>query len=116
MGRITTHILDTAKGQPAAGIHIELFRLTSPDQAVASAISNADGRCDQPLLQGDDLATGEYQLIFHAGDYLNDTTVSENKARFLNDIVIQFGVGDAGQHYHVPLLLSPFGYSTYRGS
>lgn len=116
MGRITTHILDTAKGHPAAGVRIELFRLPATDQPIASTTSNTDGRCDNPLLEGDALTSGEYQLVFYTGDYLRKTTASEVEPRFLSDIVIRFGAGDPDQHYHVPLLLSPFGYSTYKGS
>lgn len=116
MGRITTHVLDTANGQPAAGIPIELFRVSAPDQPIASATTNADGRCDTPLLEGGALTTGEYQLVFHAGEYLNKTAVPDAEPRFLNQVVIRFGVNNSEQHYHVPLLLSPFGYSTYRGS
>jgi len=116
MGRITTHVLDTAKGHPAAGILIELFRVSAPEQLIASATTNADGRCGAPLLEGDALTAGEYQLVFHAGEYLNTAAVSDAEPRFLNQIVIRFGVSNTEQHYHVPLLLSPFGYSTYRGS
>lgn len=116
MGRITTHVLDTANGKPAAGILIELFRVSGPASPIASATTNTDGRCDKPLLDGDELTADEYQLVFHAGDYLNQSTAPDAEPRFLNQIVIRFGISNPKQHYHVPLLLSPFGYSTYRGS
>jgi 5-hydroxyisourate hydrolase len=117
MGRLTTHVLDTATGKPAAGLRIELFRLEGGNAtSVTAAETNADGRCDAPLLEGDSFATGRYQLVFHAGAYLDALGVDLPAPKFLDEVVIRFGISEAGQHYHVPLLLSPFGYSTYRGS
>jgi len=117
MGRLTTHVLDTSAGRPAAGVRIELFRTGDQKLRLAEAISNDDGRVESPLLEGDEFCAGEYELVFHAGDYFaRSEPVSHSKQRFLDQVVIRFGVDDASEHYHVPLLLSPFAYSTYRGS
>ena len=117
MGYLTTHVLDTAEGRPGQGIRIEVFRLEGESRTrLKDIVTNADGRCDAPLLEGDDFATGEYELLFHAGDYLRARGIAAPEPRFLDVIPLRFGVADAGQHYHVPLLLSPYGYSTYRGS
>lgn len=117
MGYLTTHVLDTAQGRPGQGIRIEVFRLAGETRTrLKEVVTNADGRCDAPLLEGDDFATGEYELLFHAGDYLRARGIEAEEPRFLDVIPLRFGVADAGQHYHVPLLLSPYGYSTYRGS
>lgn len=115
-GYLTTHVLDTACGCPAAGMTIELFRLT-PDarQLITTLITNLDGRTDSPILPEDQFAPGEYELVFHAGAYLDKTTPSRDTRRFLDVIPIRFGMAEMS-HYHVPLLLSPHGYSTYRGS
>ena len=114
-GRLTTHVLDIANGCPGAGIRIDLFR-TGQDDAIMSTITNADGRCETPLLEAETFIYGEYELIFHAGAYFNEKGQEDGEHRFLDRIVIRFGINDQDQHYHVPLLLSPFGYSTYRGS
>jgi 5-hydroxyisourate hydrolase len=115
-GRLTTHVLDTARGKPAAGITIALYRVTgNSHRKIAETVTNADGRTDAPLLQDAGLTEGHYELIFFAGDYLRATGQGDG-ILFLDQIPIRFGVPDASQHYHVPLLLSPFGYSTYRGS
>ncbi len=116
MGRLTTHVLDTARGRPAAGVRITLFRLDVDRLAVAETTTNADGRSDAPLLAGADLVAGRYELLFHAGDYLRRSGQAGDGLMFLDEIPIRFGVPDASQHYHVPLLLSPFSYATYRGS
>jgi 5-hydroxyisourate hydrolase len=113
VARLSTHVLDTAAGKPAAGIRVELFRL-DPRTPVASALTNADGRTDQPLLSGALIPAGVYELVFAAGDYLRARGVAE--PLFLDEIIVRFGVFDGGGNYHVPLLLSPFGYTTYRGS
>jgi 5-hydroxyisourate hydrolase len=115
MGRLTTHVLDTAKGRPAAGLAIELFRLGSGEERVTQATTNADGRVDRPLLEGADFVPGVYELRFHAGDYLRGGGQPPYPL-FLDVIPIRFGIASADEHYHVPLLLSPYGYSTYRGS
>ncbi|MEC9482927.1 MAG: hydroxyisourate hydrolase [Halomonas sp.] len=117
MGRLTTHVLDTARGCPGHGLRIEIFRIEGGRHArLGEVTTNDDGRCDAPLLEGDDFTAGEYELLFHVGDYLTAQGVSGESPRFLERIPLRFGVADTGQHYHVPLLLSPYGYSTYRGS
>ena len=116
-GYLTTHVLDTARGCPAAGMVVELYRLTAGGRAVlARMVTNADGRTDGPILPKGDFAAGRHELIFHAGDYLDATGAAPESPRFLDQIPIRFGISDDSAHYHVPLLLSPFGYSTYRGS
>ena len=114
-GRLTTHVLDIANGCPGAGIRIDLFRV-GQDDAITSTITNADGRCETPLLEGETFIHGEYELVFHAGAYFNEKGQEDGEHRFLDRVVIRFGINNQDQHYHVPLLLSPFGYSTYRGS
>jgi 5-hydroxyisourate hydrolase len=116
MGRLTTHVLDTSAGQPAGGIRIELFRLDTDRNLLLEVTCNRDGRPDAPLLEGDDFSTGEYELVFHAGDYFGRLGLEDRQPRFLDQVVVRFGVADPSEHFHVPLLLSPFGYSTYRGS
>ena len=116
MGVLTTHVLDTASGKPAAGVRIELFRADDRQARLASAVTNADGRCDEPLLTGAEFRRGEYELVFHAGAYFAASGVEQPEPRFLDRVVIRFGIADDSQHYHVPLLISPFAYSTYRGS
>ena len=114
-GQLTTHVLDTACGRPAAGLRIELRR--TDDEAVAplSFTTNADGRVDTPLLTGDALHAGTYELRFHAGDYFRGIQ-NPDAGTFLDVIPIVFRVTDPSQHHHVPLLVSPWSYSTYRGS
>jgi 5-hydroxyisourate hydrolase len=115
MGRLTTHVLDTATGKPAAGLRIELYRLGG-ESPLRIIHTNADGRADGPILEGDAFTAGHYELRFHAGDYLRAAGVKLPEPAFLDVIPIRFGIADATAHYHVPLLLSPYGYSTYRGS
>ena len=115
-GYLTTHVLDTARGCPAEGLRIELFRLEGGAPVyLRSLVTNADGRTDSPILPEDEFRVGEYELVFHAGDYLDRTGAPPESPRFLDRVPIRFGMSEA-THYHVPLLLSPFGYSTYRGS
>lgn len=116
MGALTTHVLDTSAGKPGAGMRVELYRAGPGRQHVLTTNTNADGRCAQPLLQGDALEAGEYELVFHAGEYFSRQGIALPEPPFLGQVVIRFGVADVAQHYHVPLLLSPWGYSTYRGS
>lgn len=117
MGRLSTHVLDTALGRPARGVRIALYRLEGEARVRLMEVeTNADGRTDAPLLTGEALEAGSYELVFHAGDYLRATGQAGAGVLFLDQIPIRFGVPDAAQHYHVPLLISPFAYSTYRGS
>ena len=115
MGRLTTHVLDTALGRPASGLAIDLLRLDTGDSLLASVRTNSDGRVDGPLLEGAAFTPGTYELRFHAGDYLRNN-FKLLAPTFLDLIPIRFGIASADEHYHVPLLLSPYGYSTYRGS
>lgn len=111
--KLTTHVLDTALGIPAKGIKITLYRSESgEDREVTCVHTNADGRCDAPILAGSDFISGDYMLVFHVARYFSE----QSQEAFFKDIPIRFSVGDSIAHYHVPLLLSPFGYSTYRGS
>lgn len=117
MGKLTTHVLDTALGRPGAGIVIELYRCaTGARSALVRCLSNADGRCDSPLLSGVDFAIGVYELDFHIGDYFAAQGLAIAEPRFLDVLTLRFGISDVDASYHVPLLVSPFGYSTYRGS
>lgn len=117
MGRLTTHVLDTARGCPGQGIRIEIFRLEDEQRIrLGEVVTNDDGRCDAPILEGEAFTCGEYELLFHAGEYLQRQGVPGREPRFLDRIPLRFGVVDASEHYHVPLLLSPYSYSTYRGS
>lgn len=116
-GYLTTHILDTARGIPAADVKIMLFKvLGNSHRKVAETRTNADGRTDQPILPAEAFEAGTYELIFCAGDYLRAQGAAGGEPLFLDEIPIRFGMNDANAHYHVPLLLSPFGYATYRGS
>ena len=117
MGRLTTHVLDTASGRPAAGLRIDLYRREGEARArLLSVTTNDDGRVDAPLMQGDDMAAGRYEIVFHAAAYVRSGGTALPEVPFLDEIVIAFGIDNPEQHYHVPLLLSPYGYSTYRGS
>src|SRR5262245_30861801 len=115
MARLSTHVLDTASGRPAAGVKIELYA-ADPRRLVRTAVTNADGRTNEPLIQSESIETGTYELVFFAGDYLRAQGMRLPSPPFLDEIVIRFGIADSQGHYHVPLLLSPYGYSTYRGS
>ncbi len=116
MGFLTTHVLDTAHGRPAAGVRIDLYRIDDGRHHLRSATTNNDGRCDEPLLAGNEFRAGDYELIFHVGDYFTALGERLPEPKFLDQVVIRFGIADESRHYHVPLLVSPFGYSTYRGS
>jgi 5-hydroxyisourate hydrolase len=112
MGRLTTHVLDTSIGRPAAGVRVVLRR---DGAVVAEGVTNADGRIDQPLLEGAAFRTGRYELAFHIGDYFSGRDAALADPPFLDVIPLRFAISEDG-HYHVPLLVSPYGYSTYRGS
>ena len=115
-GRLTTHVLDTASGRPAAGLSLSLFRIEADQRRLLkSARTNQDGRCDAPLLAGEEFQPGDYELVFQAGDYLRAQGVKLPEPAFLDVVPIRFGMAER-VHYHVPLLVSPYGYSTYRGS
>jgi 5-hydroxyisourate hydrolase len=116
-GYLTTHVLDTARGIPAAGLTIVLYRVSgNSHRKIAEVVTNADGRTETPILPAGDFQTGSYELIFFAGDYLRASGQAGADPLFLDQVPIRFGMSDPAAHYHVPLLLSPFGYSTYRGS
>lgn len=116
-GYLTTHVLDTARGCPAAGLRIALFAVEEgARRLLAEKVTNEDGRTDGPILPQETFGTGCYELVFFAGDYLRATGQDGAEPLFLDEVPIRFGMSDPEAHYHVPLLLSPYGYSTYRGS
>lgn len=115
-GYLTTHVLDTATGLPAQGLRIELFRLSGDSrEKLAETSTNHDGRTDSHILPADQFSTGEYELVFHVGDWLDAQGNKGEDPRFLSVVPLRFGMAQQ-DHYHVPLLISPYGYSTYRGS
>ena len=117
MARLSTHVLDTSRGKPAAGLEIRLSILEAgAARHLKTAVTNADGRTEEPLLSGDTLAAGRYELTFAAGAYFRALGERLPDPPFLDEVVIRFGLADPASNYHVPLLLSPYGYSTYRGS
>jgi len=117
MGKLSTHVLDTAHGRPAAGVAIELYAIHASGRTLLKAgATNRDGRCDAPLLEGAALRAGRYELVFAAGDYFAAQGVALPEPRFLDRVAIAFGVADPSQNYHVPLVVTPWSYSTYRGS
>jgi 5-hydroxyisourate hydrolase len=117
MGKLTTHVLDTAHGRPGAGVAIDLFRLDGESRTgLGHYVTNADGRCDAPLLDGEALQRGVYELEFAIGDYFHRQGVVMSAPRFVDVVTLRFGIADPLAHYHVPLLASPYSYSTYRGS
>ena len=117
MGKLSTHVLDTAHGRPAAGVAIELYAVDAGSRTLlVQARTNADGRCDGPLLEGDALQAGRYELVFAAGDYFAAQGVALPEPRFVDRVTIAFGVADPAQNYHVPLVVTPWSWSTYRGS
>lgn len=113
MSKLTTHVLDTANGCPGKGIAVRLYK---SGELLADTRTNDDGRCDQPLLQGESFVAGTYRLEFDAADYFRASGTELAAPPFLDTVIIQFGIADENAHYHVPLLISPYGYSTYRGS
>ncbi|MFC4931680.1 hydroxyisourate hydrolase [Massilia sp. GCM10023247] len=117
MGKLSTHVLDTAHGRPAAGVAVELYGVDDGERTLlAQALTNADGRCTAPLLEGEALRAGCYELVFAAGDYFAAQGVALPEPRFVDRVTIAFGVADPSQNYHVPLVVTPWSYSTYRGS
>ncbi|MEM7021022.1 MAG: hydroxyisourate hydrolase [Pseudomonadota bacterium] len=116
-GRLTTHVLDTMSGLPGAGLVIELYRMDGGGrQQLGRITTNADGRNPAPMLEGAALIAGTYELVFHVGAYFRARGVELTDPAFLDEVPVRFGIADATRHYHVPLLVSPYGYSTYRGS
>ncbi|MBX2880172.1 MAG: hydroxyisourate hydrolase [Granulosicoccus sp.] len=127
MGKLTTHVLDTSSGLPGRQIGVSLFRLTGDQrQPLITTQTNDDGRCDEPLLADGEFSAGQYELVFAIGEYFKRLGTSARSSTmpdlpfpdppFLDDVVLRFGIAHPEQHYHVPLLVSPYGYSTYRGS
>jgi 5-hydroxyisourate hydrolase len=114
---LTTHVLDIAHGRPGAGMSVRLFRVTGDGaECIKTATTNADGRCDAPLLDDAAMAPGRYRLVFAAGAYFRSLGVKSPDPPFIDEVAIDFGIADGGAHYHVPLLVSPWSYSTYRGA
>ncbi len=120
MGKLSTHVLDTTRGKPGHGISVALYQLSGEQRSlVKRVVTNSDGRCDEPLLEGEHFRPGVYELVFSVGPYFAAFEVGDTQTadpRFLDDVVIRFGVASADEHYHVPLLITPYSYSTYRGS
>lgn len=117
MGKLSTHVLDITQGKPGAGVAIELYAVDGGKRALLRrAVTNDDGRCDAPLLQGDEMRAGCYELVFAAGEYFAARGVAMPQPRFVDRVTIAFGIADPEQNYHVPLVVSPWAYSTYRGS
>src|SRR3954454_22102387 len=117
MARLSTHVLDTSRGQAAAAMTLKLYRFERGERTYCcTAHTNADGRTDEPLLSGDLIPPGEYEIAFAAGDYFRALGLVLPHPPFFDEIVIRFGIADSSANYHVPLLVSPYGYSTYRGT
>lgn len=117
MGKLSTHVLDTTQGKPGAGVAIELYAVQDGRRRLLkTAVTNHDGRCDAPLLEGESMQPGRYELVFAAGDYFAAQGVALPEPRFLDRVTIAFGIASADQNYHVPLVVTPWSYSTYRGS
>ena len=115
MSKLTTHCLDTFSGKPAKGVKVDVYLASAKREKLNSTILNDNGRSDKPLLQGSNFKEGQYELVFFVGDYFKNIT-DLPKTPFLNEVVISFGISNSDEHYHVPLLVSPWSYSTYRGS
>jgi len=117
MGKLSTHVLDTMHGKPAAEVLCELYKVEDGQRSkLTEAHTNQDGRCDKPLLEGESLKVGVYELVFHMGEYFARKGVSVPEPRFVDQVVLRFGVANASESYHVPLVVTPWTYSTYRGS
>ena len=117
MGKLTTHVLDTANGCPAAGMAVALYRVDAAGAAMIKSLKlNRDGRVDAPLLDGADMLPGRYRLLFQVGAYFRERGAALADPAFVDAVPVDFGIADAAAHYHVPLLVSPWSYATYRGS
>ncbi len=114
--KLSTHVLDTAHGVPAPGLKIELWRLDGARALLKTVHTNSDGRTDAPLLDGAEMQVGQYELVFFVGDYFAQKSSAPTDGKFLDAVPVRFGITDASASYHVPLLCSPWAYSTYRGS
>ena len=115
MTKLTTHCLDTFSGKPAKGIKVDVYLISDKREKINSTILNSKGRSDEPLIAGSNFKEGKYELIFFVGDYFKKIT-NLPKTPFLDEVVIRFGISNTKEHYHVPLLVSPWSYSTYRGN
>ncbi len=117
MGKLSTHVLDTTQGKPGAGVKVTLYAVGAGSrELIKSDVTNADGRCNEPLLQGADMQPGCYELVFAAGAYFAAQGVVLPEPRFIDEVSIAFGIADPSANYHVPLVVTPWSYSTYRGS
>ena len=117
MGKLSTHVLDITQGKPGAGVKVKLFRVDGNTKVLLkTATTNQDGRCEQPLLSGGEVVAGKYELVFAAGDYFAAQGVPLPEPRFVDEVIIAFGIADTAANYHVPIVVSPWAYSTYRGS
>lgn len=117
MGKLSTHVLDTVHGLPAQDVAIDLFRISGDKRTlIKQTRTNNDGRCDSPLMEGDTFLTGTYELVFHAGDYFARRGINLPEPRFVDRVILRFGIANQDENYHVPLLVSPWSWSTYRGS
>ncbi|USX26024.1 hydroxyisourate hydrolase [Oxalobacteraceae bacterium OTU3CINTB1] len=117
MGKLSTHVLDITQGKPGAGVKVALYAVGAQGRIlIKTDVTNADGRCSAPLLEGETMKAGKYELVFGAGDYFAAQGVELPEPRFIDEVTIAFGVAGAEQNYHVPLVVSPWAYSTYRGS
>ena len=117
MGKLSTHVLDTTQGKPGAGLSLALYAVGAGSRVlIKTDTTNADGRCSAPLLEGTAMQPGRYELVFAAGDYFAAQGVALPEPRFIDQVTIAFGIADASQNYHVPLVVTPWSYSTYRGS
>ena len=116
MTKLTTHVLDVYSGKPGSGIKVDLYRIENNKREKLSSVTlNNDGRADKPLIEGSNFREGKYELVFFVGDHFRKIT-EISKIPFLDDVVVKFGISNVKEHYHVPLLVSPWSYSTYRGS
>ena len=117
MGKLSTHVLDVTQGRPGAGVEVELYAVEGQGRTLLKSVqTNQDGRCDAPLLQGGEMQAGQYELVFAAGDYFAAQGLVLPTPRFVDRVTIAFGIAHADQNYHVPLVVTPWSYSTYRGS
>lgn len=117
MGKLSTHVLDITQGRPATGVSLALYAVEGAERTLlCSAVTNRDGRCDAPLLEGEQMRAGRYELVFAAGDYFAQQGMQSPEPRFIDSVTIAFGIASPDQNYHVPLVVSPWAYSTYRGS